>query len=76
MGCTARSNGRGEPSFFNDYKSAAAHYSRSSFCNKSMREIKSVTVQLNTRPAMARQEEVEHLAHGADNPRHLAAQVP
>ena len=50
MGCTARSNGRGEPSFFNDYKSAAVHYSRSSFCNKSMRGIKAVTVQLNTRP--------------------------
>ena len=50
MGCTARSNGRGEPSFFNDYKSAAVHYSRSTFCNKSMRGIKAVTVQLNTRP--------------------------
>ena len=40
----------GEPSFFNDYKSAVVHYSRSSFCNKSMRGIKAVTVQLNTRP--------------------------
>ncbi len=52
MGCTARSNGRcdSEPSFFNDYKSAAVHYSRSSICNKSMRGIKAVTVQLNTRP--------------------------
>ena len=50
MGCTARSNGRGEPSFFNDYKSAAVHYVHSSFCNKSMRWIKAVTVQLNTRP--------------------------
>ena len=50
MGCTARSGGRGEPTFFNDYKSAAVHYSRSSQCNKSMRGIKAVTVQLNTRP--------------------------
>ena len=50
MGCTARSGGRGEPTFFNDYKSAAVHYSRSSLCNKSMRCIKAVTVQLNTRP--------------------------
>ena len=50
MGCTARSGGRGEPTFFNDYKSAAVHYSRSSRCNQSMRGIKAVTVQLNTRP--------------------------
>jgi hypothetical protein len=50
MGCTARSGGRGEPTFFNDYKSAAVHYSRSSQCNQSMRGIKAVTVQLNTRP--------------------------
>ena len=47
MGCTAR---RGEPTFFNDYQSAASHYSRSIHCNKSMRGIKAVTVQLNTRP--------------------------
>jgi hypothetical protein len=33
MGCTARSGGCGEPTFFNDYKSAAVHYSRSSRCN-------------------------------------------
>ena len=50
MGCTARSGGRSEPTFFNDYKSAAVHYARSSQCNKSMRGIKLVTVQLNTRP--------------------------
>ena len=50
MGCTARSGGRGEPTFFNDYKSAAVHYARSSQCNKSMHGIKVVTVQLNTRP--------------------------
>ncbi len=50
MGCTARSGGRSEPTFFNDYKSAAVHYARSSQCNKSMRGIKVVTVQLNTRP--------------------------
>ena len=50
MGCTARSNGRGQPTFFNDYQSAASHYSRSSLCNKSMRGIKTVAVQLNTRP--------------------------
>ena len=50
MGCTARSNGRGQPTFFNDYQAAASHYSRSSFCNKSMRGIKTVAVQLNTRP--------------------------
>ena len=47
MGCTAR---RGEPTFFNDYQSAATHYSRSIQCNKSMRGIKAVTVQLHTRP--------------------------
>jgi hypothetical protein len=47
MGCTARG---GEPTFSNDYKSAAVHYSRSSQCNKTMRGIKAVTVQLNTRP--------------------------
>jgi hypothetical protein len=50
MGCTARSNGRGEPTFFNDYKTAAVHYARSIHCNKSMRGIKSVAVQLDTRP--------------------------
>ena len=50
MGCTARSGGRGEPTFFNDYKSATVHYSRISQCNQSMRGIKAVTVQLNTRP--------------------------
>ena len=50
MGCTARRGGRGEPTFFNDYKSAAVHYSRSSQFNQSMRGIKAVTVQLNTRP--------------------------
>jgi len=47
MGCTVR---RGEPTFFNDYQSAATHYSRSIQCNKSTRGIKAVTVQLNTRP--------------------------
>ena len=47
MGCTAR---RGEPTFSNDYQSAATHYSRSSHCNKSTRGIRAVTVQLNTRP--------------------------
>ena len=47
MGCAAR---RGEPTFFNDYQSAATHYSRSSLCNRSMRGIKTVAVQLNTRP--------------------------
>ncbi len=50
MGCTARGDGRCEPTFFNDYNSAAVHYSRSSHCNKPMRGIKAVTVQLNTRP--------------------------
>ncbi len=50
IGCTARSGGRGEPTFFNGYKSAAVHYSRSSQCKQSMRGIKAVTVQLNTRP--------------------------
>ena len=47
MGCAAR---RGEPTFFNDYQSAVTHYSRSSLCNRSMRGIKTVAVQLNTRP--------------------------
>jgi hypothetical protein len=54
MGCTVRSNGRGELTFFNDYQSAATHYpgSRSIHCNKSMRGIKSVAVQLDTRPQL------------------------
>jgi hypothetical protein len=39
MGCTARSGGRGEQTFFNNYKSAAVHYSHSSQCNQSMRGI-------------------------------------
>ena len=50
MGCTARGDGRGDPTYFNDYQSAATHYSRSIHCNKSMRGIKTVAVQLNTRP--------------------------
>ncbi len=50
MGCTACSNGRGQATFFNDYQSAANHYSRSSLCNKFMRGIKTVTVQLNACP--------------------------
>jgi hypothetical protein len=51
MGCTARRRGdAGDSTFFNDYQSAASHYSRSSLCNKSMRGIKLVTVQLNPRP--------------------------
>ena len=37
-------------SFFDEYRSAALHYSRSSHCNKSRRGIKTVSVQLNTRP--------------------------
>jgi hypothetical protein len=36
--------------FHENYKSAAVHYSLSSHCNKSMRGIKAVIVQLNTRP--------------------------
>jgi hypothetical protein len=77
MGCTACSNGRCEPTFFNDYKTAAVHYSRSIHCSKSMRGIKSVAVQLDTRPqlAAARLEEAELLARGAPNPHQLVAQV-
>ncbi len=41
---------RGEPTFFNDYQSAATHYLRSIHRNKSTRGIKAVTVQLITRP--------------------------
>ncbi len=52
----------------------------SSDCNKSMRWIQAVAVQLNNSPhgplAMARPEEVERLEAGAPNPRHPAAQVP
>ncbi len=47
MGCTARG---GEPTYFNDYQSAATHYARSQFCSKSSRGIKTVSVQLQTRP--------------------------
>ncbi len=50
MGCRLCSNGCGEPPFFDEDRSAALHYSRSSHCNKSMCEIKTVSVQLNTRP--------------------------
>ena len=46
-GCTASGNGCNEPTFVNDYQSAATHYSRSSHCNKSMRGIKTVSIQLN-----------------------------
>ncbi len=62
MGCTAHSNGRGEPTFFNDYQLAATHYLHSIHCNKSMRWIKSVAVHLDTRPhslAAVRPEEAE-----------------
>ncbi len=55
----------------------------SSDCNKSMRWIEAVAVQLNNSPqrqpstlAMARPEEVEHLEAGGPNPGHPAAQVP
>ena len=50
MGCTARSNGRSKPTFFNDYQSTATHYSRSIHCNKSMRGIQSLAVELDIRP--------------------------
>jgi hypothetical protein len=83
MGCTARSNGRSEPPFFNDYNSAAVHYSRSRFCNKSMRGIKAVTVQLSTRPQHVGNGEAggggapgAWRPHWPPNPRHPAAQVP
>ncbi len=36
--------------FCSDYQSVATQYSRNSHCNKSMRWIKTVPVQLNTRP--------------------------
>ncbi len=75
MGCTASSNGSGEPTFFNDYKSAAVHYSRSSHCNKSRRVIKSVAIQLDTHP--------KHIGDGKAGAggapgawRHPSAQVP
>jgi hypothetical protein len=47
MGCTARG---GEPTYFNDYQSAAAHYARSQSCSKSSRWIKTVSDQIHTRP--------------------------
>jgi len=47
MGCSARG---GEPTYFNDYQSAATHYARSQSCSKSSRRIKTVSVQLHTRP--------------------------
>jgi hypothetical protein len=50
MGCTDRSNGSCEPTFFNEYQSAATHYSRSIHCDKSMLGIKFVAVQLDTCP--------------------------
>ncbi len=45
--CIARG---GEPTYFNDYQSAATHYARSQSCTKSSRGIKTVSVQLHTRP--------------------------
>jgi hypothetical protein len=78
MGCTARSNGSGEPTFFNDYKTVAVHYSCSIHCSKSMRGIKSVAVQLDTRPSLlaaATPEEAALLARGAPNQHQLTAQV-
>ena len=66
MGCTARTNGSGEPTFFNDYQSAASHYARSSHCTRSMRGIKSVAVQLNTCPQYVGGGEAG--AGGADGP--------
>ena len=47
MGCTALG---GEPTYFNDYQSAATLYARSQSCSKSSRGIKTVSVQLHTRP--------------------------
>jgi hypothetical protein len=64
--------------FFNDYKTAAVHYSFSIHCSKSMSGIKSVAVQLDTVPsslAVARLEEANLLARGDPNPHQLAAQV-
>ena len=75
MCCTACCDGRGEPTFFNDYKSAAVHYSRSSHCNKSMRGIKAVTVQLIICPQYVGDGDSE-AEGGAPNPRHPAAQAP
>jgi hypothetical protein len=42
-GCTARSGGRGEPTFFNDYKSAAVHYSCSSQCTQRVQSAFSIS---------------------------------
>jgi hypothetical protein len=50
MGCTARSNGCGQPTFFNDYQSATTHYLHSIHCNNSMCRVKSVAVQMDSRP--------------------------
>ncbi len=47
MGCMARG---GEQTYFNDYQSAATHYACSQSCSKSIRGIKTVSVQLHTRP--------------------------
>ncbi len=47
MGCMTRC---GEPIYFNDYQSAATHYARSQSCSKSSRRIKTVSVQLHSRP--------------------------
>ena len=55
----------------------------SSDCNKSLRGIQAIAIQLKNSPhlppstlVMVRPEEVEHLEAGAPNPRHPAAQVP
>jgi hypothetical protein len=45
VSCMARG---GEPTYFNDYQSAATHYARSQSCSKSTRGIKTVSVQLHT----------------------------
>jgi hypothetical protein len=47
MGCTTRG---GEPTDFDDYQSAATDYEHNQSCSKSSRGIKTVSVQLHTRP--------------------------
>ncbi len=79
MGCTARG---GEPTYFNDYQSAATHYAASMRAAKvaanpvegSRRSPFSSTL-VRSMLVTAKQAEEERLARGAPNQRHLVAQV-
>ena len=79
MGCTARSNGRGQPTFSTTTKrqpvTIRAAASATSPCAGSRRSLFSLTPVPST-SAMGRQEEVEQQARGGRKQRHPVVQVP